>query len=129
MQENRISIKIDKPVSEVFDFTTNPLNTSKWIDSIEVEETNEWPPKIGTVYRNKNKITGKWSIYRVAFIVPDRGFELVSKNGNYHVLYRYVRYKGGLTHMAYEEWVDVGELEDPFTQSVLDKLKVVMESS
>lgn len=128
MQENRISIKIKKPINEVFEFTINPVNTHLWIESVEVEETNEWPPKFGTIYRNKNKITSKWSNYKVVFIVPNRGFELVSEDGNYHVLYRYVKYKGGLTHMGYEEWVDTGNLEEPFTQSVLEKLKLVMES-
>jgi uncharacterized protein YndB with AHSA1/START domain len=31
MRENKILIVIDKPVKEVFEFTTNPKNTPLWI--------------------------------------------------------------------------------------------------
>lgn len=129
MKENRISIQICRPVSDVFEFTINPKNTPRWIESIEVEETNEWPPKFGTIYCNRNKASGKRSTYRVLFIVKDRVFELVSEDRNYHVLYQYVQRKGGITYMEYFEWVDVGELEEPFTQEVLEKLKAVMENA
>lgn len=129
MNQNGLKIEIKKPPEEVFEFTTNPLNTHLWIESIEIEKSSEWPPKFGTVYRNKNKATGRWSTYIVLTIVKNRGFELVLKGGNYHVMYRYAERKGGITYMEYEEWVEVGELEEPFTQSVLEKLKQVMESS
>lgn len=50
MKDKRLSIVIDKPVSEAFEFTTNPANTSKWIDGDHPEETNETPPKLGTIW-------------------------------------------------------------------------------
>ena len=62
MRENKIAIKIKRPVSEVFDFTTNPRNTPKWIESIAEEKANELPIRVGTIYRNKNK-DGIWTEY------------------------------------------------------------------
>ncbi len=53
MEANRIVVQINRPVGEVFEFTTNPKNTSVWIDSVEAEETNEWPVQSGTIYRNR----------------------------------------------------------------------------
>jgi len=48
MKENKISIIINKPIEEVFEFTTNPKNTHLWITSIVEEVSDEYPPKIGT---------------------------------------------------------------------------------
>ncbi|MCK4635383.1 MAG: hypothetical protein KAT04_05335 [Methylococcales bacterium] len=52
MKKNKITIIIDKPIEEVFEFTTNPKNTHLWISSIEEEIVDEYPPKIGTQYKN-----------------------------------------------------------------------------
>lgn len=43
MQKNKLKIQINKQVSEVFTFTITPENTKKWVDSVLIEETNEWP--------------------------------------------------------------------------------------
>ena len=64
MKNNRLVVKINKPSSEVFAFYIDPENTPLWVDSIIAEQTNEWPIKIGTVYRNQNKF-GEWSEYTV----------------------------------------------------------------
>lgn len=127
MKENKISIEINRPVSEVFEFTINPENTHLWIDSIEKEETNEWPAKVGTVYRSMNK-QGEWSEYKLIKFVPDKVFIMKRKNSSYHVKYTYEKISERKTRLIYFEWVETGELEGLFTLEVLEKLKSVMES-
>jgi len=54
MRENKIKVLINKPIEEVFEFTTNPKNTHLWIPSVDEEISEEYPPKIGT------KISKSW---------------------------------------------------------------------
>lgn len=128
MKNNRVKIKIYKPVEFVFEFTINPKNTSFWIDGIEVEKTNEWPAKIGTIYRNKDK-SGNWSQYQVVKLDQNKLFELLSSDNNYHVRYIYSALDNKATELEYAEWVDRGELENPFGQEILEKLKSVIEKT
>ena len=51
MKRSRLVIKINKSTNEVFKFTTTPPNSAKWIPGVIHEETNEWPIKIGTIYK------------------------------------------------------------------------------
>lgn len=128
MKENKISVLINKPVSEVFEFTINPKNTHKWIDGVIKEETNEWPVKIGSVYRNVDA-AGKWTEYTLTRLGENAIFELASNEGAYHVRYTYTPVNEGSCELEYFEWMDFGELTSPFSQDVLEKLKDVMESS
>jgi uncharacterized protein YndB with AHSA1/START domain len=126
MKDKRLTIIINKPVSGVFEFTTNPENTSNWIDGIVLEETNETPPKLGTIYRNKGE-SGNWNEYEMTAFVKDRTFELSRINGNYHVRYTFTPTDEGWCEFEYYEWVDEGELDDTFSQEVLEKLKSIVE--
>ncbi len=126
MKENKISIVIDKPVAIVFDFTINPSNTPKWIDHLIKEETNEYPPRIGTIYRNRGLVEN-WDEYYVSEIKENLLFELTSKDGVYHVRYNYKPLSENQTEMEYYEWMNEGELGTPFSIEVLEKLKAVVE--
>lgn len=126
MKDKKLSIVIDKPVSEVFEFTTNPANTAKWIDGIVAEETNETPPKLGTIYRNKGEI-GNWNEYEMTVFEKDKTFTLSRLNGDYHVRYTFKPVSDNRCDFEYYEWVDVGELDDTFSQEVLEKLKNILE--
>lgn len=126
MLEKKLTIRINKSADFVFDFTLNPKNTPKWINSIVQEETNEWPPKKGTIYRNKN-IEGKWNEYKLTEFESNKMFTMTSKDGNYHVRYKFTPVDKNSCELEYFEWVDEGVLEEPFTLSILKKLKAEIE--
>lgn len=127
MKENKISVEIDRPVADVFEFTINPRNTHLWIDSVIREEANEFPIKLGTEYRNVNA-KGEWSEYNVVQFAQNKIFEMSQKNSSYHVRYSYENLSNNKTRLTYFEWVDNGEIQGPFSENTLQKLKSVMEN-
>jgi hypothetical protein len=68
MKENKLRVRINKPASFVFDFTTDPANTPRWIDSVVSEEVNETPIKIGTRYTNVDR-SGIKNTYEVSKLI------------------------------------------------------------
>jgi uncharacterized protein YndB with AHSA1/START domain len=128
MRENMITIVINKPVDEVFEFTTNPRNTPLWIPSIVEEKADKYPPLVGTIYKNRGE-TAEWNQYKVVEYEKNRLFTLASIDGNYSVRYTYKRLDDYQTEMGYFEWMKNGELKKPFTKEIFIKLKSVMENS
>ena len=126
MQNNRLVIQINKPSAEVFAYYTNPKNTPLWWDAVTQEETSDWPIKIGTIYRSQSK-SGSWNEFTVTGLVENELFELTSKDGKYHVRYTHTPLDPRSMELEYFEWVDTGELEDPYTFAILDKLKTAIE--
>lgn len=128
MRENKLEIKINKPAIKVFNFTTTPPNSAKWIPGVIQEETSEWPIKTGTIYKltDKNK---KVSEVIVTGLKVGEFIEWRSKDDNYHCRYNYQSIDENSSVLEYREWVDNGEIEYPFMQEVLEKLKTVIENT
>jgi len=126
MRENRIFIEINRPVSEVFSFTINPCNTSKWAEGIKHEETNEWPVKAGSIYRNINA-SDEVSEYALVVLEENKVFELFLKDKGYHVRYTYIPISEDKSYMEYFEWVDAGVLDNSFTLEIMENLKKLLE--
>jgi uncharacterized protein YndB with AHSA1/START domain len=127
MKSNKLSVVIDKPIEAVFEMSLNPKNTPKWIDAIIKEETDEWPARKGTKYRNSNK-NGEWSEYLVAELVDNEIFELRQINGKYRVRYTFRPISENSTELEYFEWLDNSDLEQLFTMDHLLKLKKLIEN-
>ena len=127
VNENKLTIRINRPVHEVFTFAITPPNSTRWINSIVKEETNEWPISIGTIYKLQDK-NGGFSEVVVTAIRENKFVEWVSKDQVYHCRYTFNSIDKNTSELEYHEWVDEGELEEPFTLDVLEKLKSVVES-
>lgn len=126
MQSNRLIAIINKPIEFVFEFTTNPKNTHLWVPSIEEEIATDNHPKLNTKYKNRGK-NSEWDYYEVVEFEENKLFTLKSLNGNYTVQYSYKGLSDDQTEMEYFEWVEEGNLDEPFTESILMKLKSVIE--
>jgi len=127
MKRNKLNIRINKPVHTVFTFTITPPNSTLWTSSLVKEETNEWPIRIGTIYKLQNK-NGEDSEVVVTAIKENEYVEWISKDRNYHCRYTFKSIDENDSELEYYEWVDKGDLEEPFTLNILEKLKSVLES-
>ena len=126
MRENKLAIRINKPAMEVYKFTTTPPSSTKWIPGVVGEETNEWPIKIGTIYKLKDE-SGKYSEVIVSALKVGKFIKWAAKDGNYHCRYNYKAIDEHYSVLEYLEWVETGDLAEPFTQKILEKLKTIIE--
>lgn len=131
MKDVRHSIVINKPVQQVFDFTLNPENTPKWVDSIVVEQANEWPVKLGSIYRNQHK-DGRWSEYEVVAFERDKMFVLKKMDDDFYVEYRLNPGGDHVAELEYRIWKDQGHLpkslDAKMLETILKRLKEVIET-
>jgi hypothetical protein len=126
MKTNKLNIRINKPISEVFDFTINPQNTPRWIDFIVEETIDSREIKLGTRYTNRDK-DGKINLYELTKFENNKIFELKSIPPFYTVKYTYTKISDHETELEYFEWMESGELSSPFPMSAMQKLKEVLE--
>jgi uncharacterized protein YndB with AHSA1/START domain len=127
MKDLKLTVTISRNIQDVFEFTTNPINTPKWIESLLEETADIYPPVLGTVYKNKDK-SGSVNEYIVTQYDTPNVFQLDAVHQDYKVRYTYRLKSENETELEYYEWSELGQLHSPFIQEILDNLKVVMES-
>jgi hypothetical protein len=124
MANNKLTIQINKPISETFAFCITPPNVKLWATGFTNETTNEWPVKIGTVYTEYKDDNTSFKII-VTDYKENAYIEWKTENGNYHVRYTFTPIGANTTLL---EYVETGDVDKPFTQEVLEKLKQIVES-
>ena len=126
MKENKLTIFINKPVKEVFEYSLESNNVPKWINSIKEEIPEERPVKLGTKLRNIGVDSQEWNKYEVIDFKPPRTFTLKRLNGDYYVKYTCTEKDNG-TEFEYFEWAEYGELDGLMEMSALELLKELIE--
>ncbi len=128
MKKNKISIQIDVSIKKLFRYTSNPENTSFWIDSIE-KEWVDWDKKIGIwiIYKSKRK---DWKIYSYKLIdyKEEQVFHLKSLDSDIEVIYEYTKINNKKSELDY--YINSSDLElIEFVQNALKKLKIILEKN
>ncbi len=126
MRENKVTVIIDKPIDEVFEFTTNPKNTHLWVPFISEEISSEYPPKIGTIYRSCRE-NDSWSEMKVVEFDNNKKFVISDLDENLFVKYVYRELSENSTELEYSDWMIDKDFHSPITKDVLENLKKVME--
>lgn len=126
MKQNKLTIRVNKPVAEVFEFTLDPANTPRWIDSIVKEEADA-SPGFNVRYKNYNQ-KGEANEYVITEFEPNKSFTMAMVGGDYKVRYTFTPISDNETEVEYFEWSENGELAEPFGQEALEKLKEVIEA-
>ncbi|MES2225282.1 MAG: SRPBCC family protein [Patescibacteria group bacterium] len=131
MNSVKKTIIINKPAFEVFNFTTNPDNTPRWVDGVVKEEASENPVKLGTIYRSQDQ-SGGWCEFEITAFEDGFMFEMTKKDDNHHVVYIFKPFEPDKCELDYRVWVKEGAVSERFSETnietILQKLKVVVES-
>jgi hypothetical protein len=123
MNNNKLTIEINKPLAEVFTFCITPPKAKLWVPGIVNETTNEWPAKVGTVYTEYKNNTNSFNIIVIDY-KDNEYIEWKTENGKYHVRYTFTAIDQNTTQL---EYVETGDVAKPFTLDVLEILKQVVE--
>lgn len=126
MKENKLTIFINKPVKEVFEYSLESNNVPKWIISIKEEIPSERPVKLGTKLKNIGVNSTIWNQYEMIDFQPPKTFTLKKLNGDYKVRYTCTEKNGG-TDFEYFEWAENGELDELMEMEALELLKKLIE--
>lgn len=71
-----LKVKINRSIGDVFIFVLNPENTPRWVKNIVAEKVNEWPVKVGSIYKSQNE-DGRWSELEVTRLEKNKSFFFV----------------------------------------------------
>lgn len=130
MNKNAVTIEIARPVEVVFEFTVDPTNTPKWIESIVVERRSDKVVAVGTTYANVSKGKSRETIYEVIAYEPNRLFQLRRVGSDYVCTYIFEAINQGYaTKLTYTEEVGSDQkLVDPLGAETFENLKAILES-
>lgn len=132
MRENKLTIFINRPVKEVFEYSLESNNVPKWITSIKEEIPEERPVKLGTQLRNIGINSKEWNKYKMIELNPPKTFTLKRLNGDYFVKYvgdvenkiNYVKmYVGNQKKISYNE-MSKEEIRKDRIDSILLEVKM-----
>lgn len=127
MKENKLTIFINKPVKEVFEYSLESNNVPKWITSIKEEIPSERPVRVGTQLKNIGVNSSTWNYYEVIEFEQNKTFTLKRLNGDYFVKYTCTSKNNG-TDFEYLEWAVNEDLDDLMEMSALELLKQLIEN-
>ncbi|NQZ85134.1 MAG: hypothetical protein HRU03_05440 [Nanoarchaeales archaeon] len=123
MEQNTLSIIINKPAVQVFKFTTNPSNTHLWVPFVDEEIIDKYPIKLGTIYKSRRE--KYWNESKVTQFKINKLFKL--ENNKFSVKYKYEIIDENKTKLIYIETIKQGTLTNKFEIKVLEKLKHIVE--
>jgi carbon monoxide dehydrogenase subunit G len=137
-----VSIVINRPLEEVFDFLSHLENNMKWrTGMIAAEKTSPGPVGVGTTYRMINEVFGRRIEGEAEFTeyVPNRSYRTVNRSGLPIETRRTFEQVPGGTKVTFTVKADVGGVPRPFwplisaigrrrLQSDAVKVKQLMES-
>jgi hypothetical protein len=131
MKTNCIEIEVACTVPELFEFTTTPVNTSKWIPSVEREWVEEDIIQVGTIYHQIviSHPFDRGVRYKVVEMERNHLFALQRVGSDYVCRYTYVSSVDGKgARLVYTEWMLSGDdLEDPMDAQPFQTLKWILE--
>jgi hypothetical protein len=123
MNVNKLVITIHRPIASVFAFCITPPKANLWVPGIVNETTSEWPAKVGTIYTEYTNDDTSFTIIVTEYKENDY-IEWKTEDDKYHVRYTFTPIDQNTTQLIY---VETGDVDKPFTQEVLEKLKHVVE--
>ena len=98
MPSAEVSVVIDRPVGEVFEFVSDPATAIRWISGvIESGQTSEGPMGVGTVCRTSRRFLGRQidSTWEITEYEPHTRYSFKSTSGP-------IRFQGSDTFEAFE---------------------------
>jgi len=122
MKTNEIRVVINRPQSEVFEYTLEPKNTKYWVEGSIEMKTDTDQIGIGTKYSNEH-ITREVVDYD-----RDKFLELQDVVGEYVCSYSFRKIDEQNTELIFfESHEDGSELEYPIEAECFEKLKQLLE--
>jgi len=122
MKTNEREITIHKPIADVFEFTLEPSNTSKWRDDAGTKTVNTDQIGLGTLYSNN------YGELEVTDYDRNTFFELTNHTTTLQCSYTYKKIDENSTKIIYFEYMQDGsDLAEPMKQESFEKLKELIQ--